>query len=187
MRTLQYFQKFFNFFPHNKLKKPPSKVTKKNSNPLFFPYCTELPKRPKLQYSNTVAQTEEFMFQIVAYRPTVYRTGAAAKTKIEQGNEKKSFFATCTHKTWCLIGRHSDMNTAQCLSMLGQQLHMLELLFPMVRSNQNCVHVCSQKKTWRDLSTRLASAFLPLGTMCTNLIWRFILAVSSLRDHPCVT
>ena len=73
----------------------------------------------------------------------------------------KPFFATCTHKTWCLIGRHSDMNT----------------LFPMVRSNQNCVHVCSQKKTWRDLSTRLASAFLPLGTMCTNLIWRAILDV----------
>ena len=59
----------------------------------------------------------------------------------------KPFFATCTHKTWCLIGRHSDMNTR----------------FPMVRSNQNCVHVCSsQKKTWRDLraeSTRYA--FLP--------------------------
>ena len=53
------------------------------------------------------------------------KIAAAAKTKIEQGNEKESFFATCTHKTWCLIGRHSDMNTAQCLSMLGQQLHML--------------------------------------------------------------
>ena len=59
----------------------------------------------------------------------------------------KPFFATCTHKTWCLIGRHSDMNTR----------------FPMVRSNQNCVHVCSsQKKTWRDLRAESTLyAFLP--------------------------
>ena len=34
-------------FVHKKLKKPPSKVAQKNSNPLFFPYCPELPKRPK--------------------------------------------------------------------------------------------------------------------------------------------
>ena len=34
-------------FALKKLKKPPSKVAQKNSNPLFFPYCPELPKRPK--------------------------------------------------------------------------------------------------------------------------------------------
>ena len=39
------------FFAHKKLKKPPSKVAQKNSNPLFFPYCPELPKRPKQKNS----------------------------------------------------------------------------------------------------------------------------------------
>ena len=33
---------------HKKLKKPPSKVAQKNSNPLFFPYCPELPKQKNL-------------------------------------------------------------------------------------------------------------------------------------------
>ena len=36
---------------HKKLKKTPSKVAQKNSNPLFFPYCPELPKRPKQKNS----------------------------------------------------------------------------------------------------------------------------------------
>ena len=35
------------FFALKKLKKPPSKVAQKNSNPHFFPYCPELPKQPK--------------------------------------------------------------------------------------------------------------------------------------------
>ena len=39
------------FFAHKKLKKPPSKVAQKNSNPLFSPYCLELPKRPKRKNS----------------------------------------------------------------------------------------------------------------------------------------
>jgi hypothetical protein len=52
-------------FALKKLKKPPSKVAQKNSNPLFSPYCQHSPNGP----------TEEFMFQNVAYRPTVYRTG----------------------------------------------------------------------------------------------------------------
>ena len=66
MRTLQYFQKNVEFFfAHNKLKKPPSKVAQKNSNPLF----SLLPR------SAQTAETEEFMFQNVAYRPTVYKTG----------------------------------------------------------------------------------------------------------------
>ena len=55
------------FFLHKKLKKPPSKVAQKNSNPLLF---------SSLPCAAQTAQTEEFMFQIVAYRPTVYRTGA---------------------------------------------------------------------------------------------------------------
>ena len=48
-----------------KLKKPPSKVAQKNSNPLFFITA----------WAAQTAQTEEFMFQNVAYRPTVYKTG----------------------------------------------------------------------------------------------------------------
>ena len=50
------------FFANKKMKKPPSKVAQKHSNRHFFPYCQ-------------TAQTEEFMFQNVAYRPTAYRTG----------------------------------------------------------------------------------------------------------------
>ena len=36
---------------HKKLKKLPSKVAQKNSNPLFFPNCPELPKLPKQKNS----------------------------------------------------------------------------------------------------------------------------------------
>ena len=57
---------FKKFFVHKKLKKPPTKVAQKNSNPLFFLSAS----------TAQMAQTEEFMFQNVAYRPTVYRTGA---------------------------------------------------------------------------------------------------------------
>ena len=46
-------------------KKPPLKVAQKNSNPLFSLTALTAQK----------AQTEEFMFQNVAYWPTVYRTG----------------------------------------------------------------------------------------------------------------
>ena len=48
-----------NFFCPQKVKKASSKVAHKYSN-CFAPIA---------------AQTEEFMFQNVAYRPTVYRTG----------------------------------------------------------------------------------------------------------------
>ena len=42
------FSKYMNFFfDRKKLKKPPSKVAQKNSNPLFYPCCPELPKWPK--------------------------------------------------------------------------------------------------------------------------------------------
>ena len=54
------------FFAHKKLKKPPSKVAQKNSYPLFF----------LTAWAAQTAQTEEFMFQNVAYRLIVYRTGA---------------------------------------------------------------------------------------------------------------
>ena len=45
------FKKFQIFFALKKLKKPPSKVAHKNLNTLFFPYCPELPKRPKQKNS----------------------------------------------------------------------------------------------------------------------------------------
>ena len=66
--TIFFIRKIKLFFAHKKLKKPPSKVAQKNSNPLFFPL---LPAQAQM------AQTEEFMFQNMAYRPTVYRTGVA--------------------------------------------------------------------------------------------------------------
>ena len=55
------------FFAHKKLKKSPSKVAQKNSNPPFFFL---------IAWAAQMAQTEEFMFQNLAYRPTVYRSGA---------------------------------------------------------------------------------------------------------------
>ena len=59
------FKKKVVVFCPQKVKKPPSKVAQKNSNPLFF--LTALTAQ--------TAKTEEFMFQNVAYRPTVYRNG----------------------------------------------------------------------------------------------------------------
>jgi hypothetical protein len=52
-------------FSQKKLKKPFAKVAQKTSNPLF----SLLPEAAQ------TAQTEEFMFQNVAYRPNVCRTG----------------------------------------------------------------------------------------------------------------
>ena len=57
------------FFAHKKLKKPASKVAQKNSNPLFF----------LTAWAAQTAQTKEFMFQNVAYGPTVYWTGTYTK------------------------------------------------------------------------------------------------------------
>ena len=61
------FSKKIIFFAFKKLKKTPSKVAQKNSNPLFSLTAS----------TAQMAQTKEFMFQNVAYRPTVYRTGDA--------------------------------------------------------------------------------------------------------------
>ena len=65
------FQKKINiFFGHKKLKKPASNVAQKYS--IFFsPIAAK------------TAQTKEFMFQNVAYRPTVYKTGVQSM-KIEE-------------------------------------------------------------------------------------------------------
>ena len=60
-----FLKKISCFFAHKKLKKPPSNVAQINSNSFFF--LTTLTAK--------TAQTEEFMLQNVAYRPTVYRTG----------------------------------------------------------------------------------------------------------------
>jgi hypothetical protein len=49
------------FSAHKKLKKTPSKVAQKNSNSLFF----------LTAWAAQTAQIEEFVFQNVAYRPTV--------------------------------------------------------------------------------------------------------------------
>ena len=58
-----FLKKFQTVFLRTKsLKKLASKVAQKNTNPFFF-------------LTAWAAQTAEFMFQNVAYRPTVYRTG----------------------------------------------------------------------------------------------------------------
>ena len=47
------------------MKKPPSEVAQKNSNSFFSLTAS----------TAQIAQTAKFMFQNMAYRPTVYRTG----------------------------------------------------------------------------------------------------------------
>ena len=80
------FKKKIIFFALKKLEKTPSKVAQKNSNPLFFLTAS----------SAQTAQTEEFMFQNVAYRPTVYRTGHVTFTVIF---EKKLMWPQLKRKT----------------------------------------------------------------------------------------
>ena len=53
------------YLPSKSWKEPSSKVAQNNSNTLFSLSA----------WAAQTAQTEEFMFQNVAYRPTVYRSG----------------------------------------------------------------------------------------------------------------
>ena len=50
------------------------------------------------------AQTEEFMFQNMAYRPTVYRTGAAASLAVIGFVRHMVFFASLEISTCVSIG-----------------------------------------------------------------------------------
>ena len=71
VRTLQSFQKKFNcFFPHKKLKKTTLKSCSEKLKSTFF-FITARAAQ--------TAQTEDFMFQNVVYRATVYRTGVLVK------------------------------------------------------------------------------------------------------------
>ena len=80
MRTLQYFWTWKKKDLTTKSwKTHHQKLLKKNSNQLFF--------LPAL--TAETAQTKEFMFQIVAYRPTVYRTGVWVKSKKKWATVKK--------------------------------------------------------------------------------------------------
>jgi hypothetical protein len=64
--TPQYFQKNLIFFlPSKSWKNHPQKLLRKTQIHFFS----------LLPWAAQTAKTEEFMFQIVAYRPTVYRTG----------------------------------------------------------------------------------------------------------------
>ena len=85
-------------FAHNKFKKPPLKVAQKNSNPLFFLNAS----------TAQMAQTEEFMFQNMAYRPIVYKTGGLKQvfkvTCLAQMFTilKASFSPNCSYKRFFL-------------------------------------------------------------------------------------
>jgi len=75
VRTLQYFQKILNslFCPQKVEKKNTQKsCSEKLKSTTFFPLTILTAK---------TAQTEEFMFQNVAFRPTVYRTGYKTQKK----------------------------------------------------------------------------------------------------------
>ena len=64
--TLQCFRKKFNFFCPQKVEKTTLKSCSEKLKSTFFLTAS----------SAQTAQTENFMFQNVAYRPTVYRTGS---------------------------------------------------------------------------------------------------------------
>ena len=67
VRTLQCLKKNYNcFFCPQKVEKTTLKSCSEKLKPTFFSL---------LPWAAQTAQTEEFVFQIVAYRPTVYRTG----------------------------------------------------------------------------------------------------------------
>ena len=62
-----FLKSFYIFFAHKKLKKTTLRSCSEKLKSTFFSL---------LPWAAQMAQTEEFMFQIVAYRPTVYRTGS---------------------------------------------------------------------------------------------------------------
>ena len=64
---------------NEKFKRTPSEVDMK----YFFSLLSQ---------ASQTAQTEEFMFQIVAFRPTVYRTGAESVKCKANKTEKQRFF-----------------------------------------------------------------------------------------------
>ena len=69
VKTQQYFRKIF-FFPRKKLKK--LRCCSENLKSTFLSL---------LPCASQTAQIEEFMFQNMAYRATVYRTGLQSLTK----------------------------------------------------------------------------------------------------------
>ena len=68
----------------------PQKVAQKNSNPLFF--LTALTAQ--------TAQIEEFMFQNVAYRPTVHKTGNGSIQKRHDANNE--YLTSIANMEWNL-------------------------------------------------------------------------------------
>ena len=72
VQTLQKILK--SFLPTKSWKNHPQKLLRKTHIRLFF----------LTAWAAQTVQIEEFMFQNVAYRPTVYRTGVTAKRKLER-------------------------------------------------------------------------------------------------------
>ena len=58
-------------FDHKKLKKPPSKVAQKISNPLSFPYCPEVPKQPKQKNSCSKMWPIDQLYIELGWKPIV--------------------------------------------------------------------------------------------------------------------
>ena len=85
------------------------------------------------------ALTEEFMFQNVAYRPTVYRTGADATMYL---NRNPILFVFCTGKP-LKVGYFNKIENYEifhyCLKWPGLltqlKTHMVFSMFPMLGTN----------------------------------------------------
>ena len=101
MRTLQCFEtKFEIFFCQQKVEKNTLKSCSEKLKLIFFLTAS----------TAQMAQTEEFIFQNVAYRPTVYRTGMQSScghvVKIEFGcnfNFDKQDFTNFSKLTMCRV------------------------------------------------------------------------------------
>ena len=82
------------FFAHKKLKNHPQKLLRKTQIHFFF----------LTAWAAQTAQTEEFMFQNVAYRPTVYRTGPESSLVVLLCNSNKS--------DMCRLSNHHPFNVS---------------------------------------------------------------------------
>ena len=101
MRTLQCFQKNF-FLPTKCWKNHPQKLLRKTQIHFFFLTAS----------TAKMAQTEEFMFQNVAYRPTVNWTGGILLTNKLLCRWISLKITLISHDVWC---------TSLCLIILNWQ------------------------------------------------------------------
>ena len=126
VRTLQYVLNFFFFFAHKKLKKTSLKSCSEKLKYTFFPL---------LPWAAQTTQTEEFMFQSVAYRPTVYRTGAEMIYICNQNSEHwqnsvlKEFFKNHVLTWKVLTGKSREVELFGVFQLIQSKFYRCDQFF----------------------------------------------------------